>query len=122
MKITVIVIPQFSLLNFPNCKSIRYRLSDFSYGDFLIFENDKLSYYLNTFGPSMKELSEHIGSTDISVEELIKRIGEANNLNLSINQKVSLTTLSCGEKWIEMEIEEFPVTLWDNYKKSPTLV
>ena len=118
MRLQIITTPQFSLLNFLGVYQVCYSLSDFSYDEFLIFENNKPIYYLNLFNKFNKELRDYINLIDCSVEEIIKKIGDVNKLKLSCTQKIFGIDNLSKQKVIEMDLPEFPNSLWDKYKNT----
>lgn len=117
MKVILSKIPQFRFIPLPKYARYKYLLSDFSYGEMLLFEDNNPRFYLNLLDPSYKELSNYISQNgdrcDI-LEEIIK----INKLNLTVNQNLMGLDLPSKEITEEIDLPLFPLALWENYKAS----
>jgi hypothetical protein len=105
--VSILVTPVFNLLG---KKSLLYSLSDMSYGEWIIFENDEPKYYFNYFDeyyqPIRKQLDQ---SEEKNIESLLKKSFEIHGLNLSISQK-KLAIRKDDKAYVQVyKLDKYPV-------------
>ncbi len=102
MKITVESIPIYTFLG---KRTYRYKLSDFSYGEWLIFENNKPKFYFNIFDKEYHEVRlAFSNSKDFDLEKKLKSY----NKGLSIYQKLIGITFLKKTFLQVIELEKLP--------------
>ena len=102
MKIAVKSIPIFTLLG---KWAYRYKLSDFSYGEWVIFENNKPKFYLNIFDSEYDEVRLVFSkSKNYDLEKKLK----SHNKGLSIYQKLLGITFLKKTFLQVIELEKLP--------------
>jgi hypothetical protein len=92
----------------------RYKLSDFAYGEWLIFENDKPKYYLNPFDEDYDDVRERIeNSKDFDLEKILKM----SNKNLSIHQRIMGVSFWYKSSTQVLALEKLPKSILDKTLK-----
>jgi hypothetical protein len=118
MTIYVLKIPQLRLFPIAKIAAYKYLLSDMSYGDMLLFENNEPKYYLNLFNPIYSDLVVYIEQESISMTELVDKILQFNASNVTIEQRLFGFDIVSKEVVEKIEVELFPIAFWNNYKNS----
>ena len=81
IEINLFVIP---IITFWGKRDFIFKLSDSAYGEWLIYENNKLKYYFNVFDKSYDLIKDKIDCTS-NLEELLSNRFKQKKLNLMIN-------------------------------------
>ena len=115
MKIKAFKIPQIRFLPLEKYAKYRYSLGGFSYGEYLIFRKNEPVYYLYILDEKYKEFEDYI-SFNGGIEVIIPKIGQANNIQLSCSPRLFGIDNYSKEEIIEIDIPEFPLQFWENYK------
>lgn len=108
----------FSLRGIKKVK--KYFLSDFAYGELLIFEKGKPKYYLNLFEEQNYELMEYIENNNVTMYKLVTALFQIPNLNsLSLSQdnicKFGITIpLYKNEDSEVLILNSFSIESWKN--------
>lgn len=84
VEICLYVTPLYSLFG---GVGLRFRLSDFSYGEWLIFEYGKPKYYFNIFDPLYIEFLKMV-ENQTNLESILERKLKAQSPALSLKNKV----------------------------------
>jgi hypothetical protein len=82
IEIGVEIIPIYTLYGLRDI----IKLSDFVYGEWLVFESNKPLYYINIFDEDFIELKNSIESKETTIENFIRKINTLNNKSLSLRQ------------------------------------
>ena len=111
IEISVEAIPRLTILGGIKYK---YKLSDFTYGEWLIFENNKPKYYLNLFDEEYKDIRERIEKfKDFELEKNLKKCDE----KLSIHQKLIGISIWYKSSIQTLKLEKLPNSILDKILK-----
>jgi hypothetical protein len=95
---------------FPLHRRYLHLLSDFSYGEWLIFENNKPKYYLNIFDDIYKDIRRFLeANRDVTVDLMVKnsRGNTYQHISLGQNYRV-ITMLESQSELVTFELEKVP--------------
>jgi len=106
VEIPVEMIPVYTLSG----KKTIIKLSDFAYGEWLIFKNNELVYYINLFDSYFSQLKKKIESKEITIEEFINSINATISETFSLNQKFWGMRVNWGVEYGKIEVYKFPFT------------
>jgi hypothetical protein len=118
MFIHIAKIPQLRFFPIAKIAAYKYSLSDMSYGDMLLFENNEPKYYLDLFNPIYSDLALYIKQQGVSMTELVDKILQFNASKVTIEQRLFGFDIVSKEVVEKIEIEIFPIAFWSNYKNS----
>lgn len=107
IEINIEVIPIYTFIG---CKNI-IKLSDFAYGEWLIYKSNKPVYYINIFDSDFKELKTLLESKKTSIDDFIKQVNIANNETLSLKQNYYGITVYSRRIPQKITISKFPESL-----------
>lgn len=83
-----------------------YRLSDFVYGEWIIFENGKPKYYLNVLDGQYSQIIDRLKP---DVESYLTEEFRKKGLNLSFKEKAFGIPLPSKSEIIELSLRELPL-------------
>jgi len=111
-KVYLMVIP---LVSFSLEPKYIYRLSDFAYGEWIIFEDDLPRYYLDIFDSIYKDLKEKLDKNkEATIQLLLEQYSKNTGLNLSLSQSFHWSpTWESKAELREFSLEKFPPDLLD---------
>ena len=84
------------------------KLSDFVYGEWLVYKFNEPAFYINIFDPDFLDLKNLIESKEINIEGFIKKINEENNEMFTLKQNFFGITNYKKAAQKKMEIQKFP--------------
>jgi hypothetical protein len=94
-------------------------LSDFSYGELIVYRNDTPFYYLNIFARKYIRLKKYIEENNRNLDdvlnEIIHSIDDLTISGLHLEKKIWGIEMLKNEKVILVEIDEFPIKYIENY-------
>lgn len=90
-------------------------LSDFSYGEFIIYRNDVPFYYLNIFEEKYIRLKKYIEETNKNADEVLNEIIQSIEMGLHLEKTIWGIEIFKKEKVVSIEVDEFPIVFVDNY-------
>lgn len=107
IKIGIEIIPIYTL----GGRRDIIKLSDFAYGEWLVFKSNKPIYYINIFDDEFFELKKLIESKKTTVEEVIEKFNIQNSDSLSLKQSFFGITNYKNTEYQNIEIYKFPFSI-----------
>jgi hypothetical protein len=87
------------------------QLSDFAYGEWLIFRSNKPIFYINIFDDDFFELRILVESKKTTIEEVIEKFNIQNNDSLSLKQSFFGITNYKNIEFHKIEVHKFPFSI-----------
>lgn len=109
-------IPQMRFVPSKVIAKNKYLLSNSSYGEILIFENNEPKYFVNLFDEKFRDLKDYILSNEKSMEDVLDSILEFAGSKLTTKQNTFGIDLSASEQIEEINIPTLPIEFWENYR------
>ncbi|PKK38501.1 hypothetical protein BWI96_01645 [Siphonobacter sp. SORGH_AS_0500] len=94
----------------------KYSLSDFAYGELLIFENNYPQYYVYLLDDYYKDLISYAAAQSISIDVLLNQMFKFHNLTLTTRQSIygfERFSKSSSEEW---HLPYLPMDYWLEYR------
>lgn len=107
IKISIEIIPIYTLCG----RRAIIKLSDFAYGEWLVFKSNKPIYYINIFDDEFFELKKLVESKKITIEEVIEKFNIQNGETLSLKQSFVGITNYRNIEYQNIEIYKFPFSI-----------
>lgn len=111
-------VPQMRFIPSKSIAKNKYLLSNSSYGEMLIFENNEPKYFINLFDEKFRDLKDYISSNENSMEDVLNSILKFAGSKLTTKQNLFGIDLPSREQIEEMNVPIFPIEFWNNYKIS----
>ena len=117
----ILKTPQLRFLPLPKYAKYKYTLSDFSYGEMLLFENNYPKFYINIFDENFSEIKDYVLKND-NLEKVLKDIIVFNKLPLHISQNFWGIDLVSKETVEEINLKPFPLFYFRKYIEAQKLL
>ncbi len=83
------------------------KLSDFVYGEWLVFKENELVYYINVFDPYFSQLKTDLEEKKFTIEEFLDSVNNKNAETFSLDQNI-LGVKSSLIEYATIEVYKFP--------------
>ena len=117
----ILKTPQLRFFPLPKYAKYKYTLSDFSYGEMLLFENNYPKFYINIFDENFSKIKEYVLKND-NLEKVLKDIIVFNKLPLCIFQNFWGIDLVSKETVEEINLKPFPLYYFRKYLEAQELL
>lgn len=87
------------------------QLSDFAYGEWLVYRFNKPTYYINIFDDEFFELRILLESKKTTIEKFIEKINIQNSDSLSLKQNFWGITTYKNTQYHKIEVYKFPFSI-----------